>query len=450
MNHSTTPVGQSATVSSGREPLPPWLQTIYLYLVVAIMMAVRPRPSIRFVVSAFLAYVCYHSSVGCSRATATSDSLGAYSWGAAFAIVLLAVPLFLWLDDPMKWRYRNEAAAPETYPLWKRIHYALCIIWNFRSIGWSTQVDNVPPPATKSRAVFLRQAIVAWAKAVLVADLAQTYIQCQPLFELQGTPAFPTGLRGYLMSCACLFAYGSKAYANLRVRYISLAIVCVATGLPGTGDPEMWPDANGKWSDAYTVRRFWGRTWHQNVRRHLSACGKAVASALGFKKGSNASSYTQLYTAFFLSGLFHCFGDLAVGAGFGKSMPFFLANAAAITFEDAVIAVARHLGVGSHHESTAKTQGKEKEGPLRRWVRILGYAWVFVWFSYSLRLFVWWAIPFGMGKTRSNVVPFSIVQTFAPDSLWVPLRIIRFRDLPVNGLRLIECNLRLNVMKASL
>ena len=59
------------------------------------------------------------------------------------------------------------------------------------------------------------------------------------------------------MSCACLLAYGTKAYANLRVRYLSLAIVCVATGL-GPADPEMWPDTNGQWADAYSVRRFWG------------------------------------------------------------------------------------------------------------------------------------------------------------------------------------------------
>lgn len=245
-------------VPSWPGPLPPSLQTTFLYLAVAITTAVRPRPSIRLVISIFLAYVCYHSSVACSRAVTAKDSLGAYSWGAAFAIVLLAVPLFLWLDDPMKWRYRNEAAAPETYPLWKRIYYALCLVWNFRSIGWSTQVDNVPPPTTKSRVVFLRQAAVAWVKAVLVADLAQTYIQHQPLFELQGTPAFPAGFRGYLMSCACLFAYGSKSYANLRVRYISLAILCVAGNPLGTGDPEIWPDPNGNWADAYTVRRFWG------------------------------------------------------------------------------------------------------------------------------------------------------------------------------------------------
>ena len=198
------------------------------------------------------------------------------------------------------------------------------------------------------------------------------------------------------------------------------------------------------------------RIWRVQTIQHLSACGKAVATAFGFKKGSNASSYSQLYTAFFLSGVFHCFGDLAVGAPFGSSMPFFVANAAAITLEDAVIAVGRRLRVGVSPgllESSANTQenekgkGKGKEGPPPRWVRMLGYAWVFAWFSYALRLFVWWAVPYGMGKTRSNVVPVEILQRFAPEALCV-LAFCLFGS--AGWVWLIECDFRLSLMKASL
>ena len=137
-------------------------------------------------------------------------------------------------------------------------------------------------------------------------------------------------------------------------------------------------------------------------------------------------------------------------------MPFFVANAAAITLEDAVIAVGRRLGVGAssdHLESSANTQenekgkGKRKEGPPRRWVRIVGYAWVCAWFSYALRLFVWWAVPYGMGKTRSNVVPIEILQRFAPKALWV-LASCLFGS--AGWVWLIECDFRLSFMKASL
>ncbi|KAI1792380.1 membrane bound O-acyl transferase family-domain-containing protein [Ganoderma leucocontextum] len=399
----------TASVSADHDPrlrpTPPWLQLLYLYLVTGLLIAVRPHPAIRALLTALFIYACVQFSADCT--SGPGDVLGNYVWGSNFGSTLIALPLFFWLDNPMKWRYRDEAAMPETYPLWKRIYYAISILWSPRLIGWDTQVANVPPLMTKSRAVFLRQAAYTVVKSALVVDLAGTYVKLQPLIELRGTPGFPTGLRGYLMASMCLFAYCTKTYASVRLQHSCLAIVCVATGL-GNGDPEMWPDLFGSWSDAYTVRRFWGQTWHQLIRRHFSACGKAVSSTLGFKKGSNASSYSKLYTAFFLSGLLHSFGDLALGEPFGKSMPFFLTNAVAITFEDAAISVARRLGVGS----ATKTKGKE--GPPPRWVRVLGYTWVFVWFSYSLRQLVWWTVPHEVGKTLPK---FSIVQTIAPEFL---------------------------------
>ncbi|KAI1792381.1 membrane bound O-acyl transferase family-domain-containing protein [Ganoderma leucocontextum] len=405
MNHSTIWTDQSTAVAPGYDQVPPSLLRICLHLVVAITIALRPRPTIRAAVTAVLVYICYQLTLGCATGLGTSEE---YASGVGCGFILLWIPLFFWLDNPMKWRYKNEAAVPETYPLWKRIYYAVSIVWSPRLIGWDTQVANVPPPTTKSRAAFLQQAAFTVVKSALIVDLAGTYVRLQPLFELQGTPGFPTGLRGYVMASVCLFAYCTKSYANLRLQYTLLAIVCVATGL-GNGDPEMWPDLIGNWWDAYTVRRFWGRTWHQMLRGYFSACGKAVSSALRFKKGSNASSYSQLYTAFFLSGLLHSFGDLALGEPFSKSMPFFLANAVAITLEDGAISMARRLGVGS----ATKTKGKE--GPPPRWVRVLGYTWVFGWFSYSLRLLIWWMVPYEVG---SKTLPkFSIVQTIAPEFL---------------------------------
>ncbi len=121
----------------------------------------------------------------------------------------------------------------------------------------------------------------------------------------------------------------------------------------------------------------------------------------------------QLYTAFFLSGLSHSFGDLALGLPFGASMPFFLSQAVVITFEDALIAAARRLGVGP----AINLKTKRKQTP-RRWGHVLGYIWVFVRFSYSLRLHVWRATA---ASFVPEEVPFSIVQTLAPTFLWVSI-----------------------------
>ncbi|PIL29222.1 hypothetical protein GSI_09271 [Ganoderma sinense ZZ0214-1] len=431
----------SSTTTTGQPNPVPGLGWVYghfspstlralLHLVIAITVAVRPRPSIRAALSALLIYVGHQLSLGCTPRN--------YGCGANYGLVLLNISLFLWLDNPMKWRYHNvhDAALPETYPLWKRVYYAASLAWNPRLIGWNTQVANVPPPMTKSKIVFLQQGVVQLAKGALAVDLAKTFAKLYPFYALRGTPAFPTGLHGYVMDTLCVFARVLNAYGHTRLWHTALAMFCVATGL-GNGDPEMWPDLFGRWSDAYTVRRFWGRTWHQMTRGHLSACGKTVASALGFKKGTNGSAYAQLYTAFVISGMFHSFGDVSLGAPMGKSMPFFLWQAVVITFEDSVIAAARRLGVGS----VAVKEGKEGSPPW--WARVFGYVWVSVWLSYSVRLYVSWSFPAGVGSTY---MPFSILQKIIPYfcEYFIPNGSVKWR-LP----RLVpDC--RLNFMKISL
>ena len=104
----------------------------------------------------------------------------------------------------------------------------------------------------------------------------------------------------------------------------------------------------------------------------------------------------QVYTAFLLSALIHSFGDLMLGTQhFGRSLPFFLANAAAITFEDALIALGKSLGIG-------------KEGPTCA-TRLLGYAWVVLWVRFSAPMYVDWM--FESGVVANPVLPFSPMRS---------------------------------------
>ena len=99
----------------------------------------------------------------------------------------------------------------------------------------------------------------------------------------------------------------------------------------------------------------------------FSVHGKFLAHRVfGFTPGTNLSSYTQLYTAFFISGLAH------VPPSDRGTLYFFILQAVAITFEDAVIALAARVGL------------KHSGALFRR----LGYVWVYCWFVYSLPLWV--------------------------------------------------------------
>ena len=127
----------------------------------------------------------------------------------------------------------------------------------------------------------------------------------------------------------------------------------------------------GFWSDAYTIRRFWGRAWHQQLRRMVSAAGDLVAQRwLRLTRGTNASAYTKLFIAFLISGIIHQVGDYALqhrDFWAGGSLHFFVSQAGVIMIEDGIIAIGKKAGI--------------QDG---RYIRYLGYMWTVSWFALSL------------------------------------------------------------------
>jgi hypothetical protein len=102
-----------------------------------------------------------------------------------------------------------------------------------------------------------------------------------------------------------------------------------------------------------------------NLAQFVVPFGKRTTSFFGFQPGTNGSSYTQLYTAFFASAIMHSMGDAIIARSqIGISCHFFIYQAFGITFEDKVIAAARRAGV------------KET-----KWMRVIGYVWVTSWIS---------------------------------------------------------------------
>ena len=134
----------------------------------------------------------------------------------------------------------------------------------------------------------------------------------------------------------------------------------------------------------------------------LAGLGRLVANKfLRFPRGTNRSSYTQLYVAFFLSGLLHFSGDFM----FQKRMvyysfKFFLLQAIGITFEDLVIHIAKRLfrrrGIGLE-------PGKADESWAEASVRVVGYCWVTLWFCLTLP--VWIDEPDSLGFGRFDRGP---------------------------------------------
>ena len=115
----------------------------------------------------------------------------------------------------------------------------------------------------------------------------------------------------------------------------------------------------------------------------FAGLGKLVANKfLRFPRGSNRSSYTQLYFAFFLSAILHLSGDFMLEKRVVyRSFKFFLLQAVAITFEDLVIYIANGL---------LRRRGVElKPGKADGWLvgvaaRAIGYCWTTLWFCLTV------------------------------------------------------------------
>ena len=120
-----------------------------------------------------------------------------------------------------------------------------------------------------------------------------------------------------------------------------------------------------------------------HVAQTLAGLGRLVTNKfLKFPRGTNRSSYTQLYVGFFLSGLLHASGDFMVERRvMYRSLKFFLIQAVAISFEDSVIYIAKGLFRRGGIEIRREKDDKSWTGVV---VRVIGYCWVTLWLCLAL------------------------------------------------------------------
>ena len=131
--------------------------------------------------------------------------------------------------------------------------------------------------------------------------------------------------------------------------------------------------------------------------------GRLVANKLlKFPRGSNRSSYTQLYIAFFLSGLFHSSGDFMLEKRVVyRSFKFFLLQAVAITFEDLIVCAVEHL---LRRGGIELKFGRVDESWTGTIVRVVGYCWVILWFCATLPAWIDESSAVGFSSTDGGAI----------------------------------------------
>lgn len=184
------------------------------------------------------------------------------------------------MSDPYKehwWtrsRSRQEASSsqeqqPERVVTFDHLQTNERILWCFcngsetRGVGWNWQTPHLPsgPPRGISLSGYLKRLAISLSKLYLLHDLNAVLLDSLTL----GGQVSLKDLNALRRNAAVV----SFAFRNLTLMGLLYEFTCLIGAMSGL----FWThyDQNlpliGNVSDGFTVGRFWGRVWHQNMRR---------------------------------------------------------------------------------------------------------------------------------------------------------------------------------------
>lgn len=181
-------------------------------------------------------------------------------------------------------------------------------------------------------------------------------------------PAEPRS--NFLIDAAIGWSGALWIYCRLLSFYSCASAISVSLGVY-----ERWhlPPLMGAVSDASSVRQFWA-VYHQTMRRMVSAPARRITRSHGLRQGKFWSGIAQVFLAFGVSTIVHQYQMFNVTRRDMGEFKFFMSQPVVITFEGIVVrlwgCVARP-GAGIKHCEWA-----------------MGYVWVFLWFSFSLPIYL--------------------------------------------------------------
>lgn len=323
--------------------------------------------------------------------------------------------------------------------LWNRLRFRLYIAFSDRYIGSPYQVAHTPPYSASNPSYIPSRPSFILHK---ISILGTCYLMLDILTQLSDPSANSTIYSDTQIPFASRLWHGQMTIPEMRIRtatsigfwfacyllaqsfYGAFSLLAVCAGV---SRPELARPVFGSIGEAYTLRGFWGRTWHQLLRGRLTSIADRVTyDVLALPRSSAregkaakergvapilrlASRYTHLLVCFFVSGLMHQVLDLALGLRWGESHVtfFFVLMAVGIMAEDAVQWVWYDVLLSARNQRNTQ---KRLEARGAWWSRIIGYLWVVVWFSISTPYYAYPNMSRNEVGVKDEIVPFSVVR----------------------------------------
>lgn len=304
---------------------------------------------------------------------------------------------------------------PDT-PSWERFDWVTDLFFNFRGVGWSWRIDNLPPvpkamqaeldvppsstfakpakyrkPDEASRLndskVLLRDTLWSVVRDYLVIDLIKTLGMHDSWFWSASAgpppPFVPAQLHSSPVALQCIRLLLCVSALRTALEFTFTAGPLFFLGVMGPvigvrGESWMYPDTFGSFDVVMEkgLPGWWSGWWHQLFRYGFDAPGRRLVGLLGWDRRGPHARFVQLCVAFLLSGFIH---SCASAAQLGPSDParpilFFLLQTCGVAGQLVVVAVARRVGIA---QATP------------RWItRALNFGLVHVWLYFTAPILV--------------------------------------------------------------
>ncbi|KAF8990826.1 membrane bound O-acyl transferase family-domain-containing protein [Cyathus striatus] len=264
--------------------------------------------------------------------------------------------------------HNKQDKAASQLGFFSRLIWASSLLFNVRGANWSYAVRGLRYPQYKSRFGFVLYQLMWAGFYYLLADLVGAITRDNP--ALQYPPTESLHAHGLAWQVANVLLFWLTLITFQDRSHMLLSVVTVALGL---SDPEDWPAYFGVWPNTTSVRTFWGRSWHQCLRRSIQPQSKYfIDIVLRLPSNSVISTYTELFACFFLSGVYHALRDWLVQRNRSTALiniEFFILQAFGIMLEDFLVFLRKRIGI--------------KKVPT-----IVCYAWVVGWMTVTCPMWI--------------------------------------------------------------
>ncbi|WQF87933.1 Putative cytochrome P450, Wax synthase domain, cytochrome P450 superfamily [Colletotrichum destructivum] len=274
-----------------------------------------------------------------------------------------AVPLF-WIQFMSaselilvrKWAgtERSDAATKETAEnassLPSQVRRSLSLLWSLRRIGTEWQVKHTPgngalqSGGTHDRLSFISKRLITTLAAYLVLSTMSQAPSPDPSLISSRKQALLQGVVDLSPDDVTFRIIGTISFwiCTALINLVMYNSACLAFAFLGLSDPDDCPPLYGSLISSYSIRRFWGVTWHQCLRSGLAGHADMIANLAFPFRQRMVSRYLRLFIAFLLSGMIHHSSDIAMGIAPQEagSLRFFLLQPVGIILEDSIQGVA--------------------------------------------------------------------------------------------------------------